>query len=245
RQTSQKMKIPERTAEPVASPVEEEVLADETVAAVPAESAEDVAQKSVASGTDEQRVEGAHVSEIPLEQAPLPEEEQPAAAVTEETEPVAPVAEDEAAYVLQIGAFAFKKNLDRALSAVEALGYHPQVLTGKKKQVRMLRLRVGAFAPAEAREQLQTLKPLAPGAFLVRDGEQMVLYAGSYRSVGRARGQADLLFEKGIELQEETADLVMPVSVVRFGGFADRATAEKVAHKAKDAGLEILVVKHK
>ncbi|PLX84245.1 MAG: hypothetical protein C0618_11600, partial [Desulfuromonas sp.] len=103
RQTSQKMKIPERTAEPVASPVEEEVLADETVAVVPAESAEDVAQKSVASGTDEQRVEGAPVSEIPLEQAavatPLPEEEQPAAAVTEETEPVAPVAEDEAAYV--------------------------------------------------------------------------------------------------------------------------------------------------
>lgn len=152
------------------------------------------------------------------------------------------VAAVKAPYVLQIGAYVLEANMERTLDTVKSLGYEPFVIEGKKT-VSMVRLRVGAYPEQIAREKLSEMQQMTPSAFLLHEGEQMALYAGSYYGLDRARVQADLLFQHEIHIDEEQVDIAIPIKTVRFGDFPDSAAAGIVAEKAKEAGLEAMIVK--
>lgn len=146
------------------------------------------------------------------------------------------------AFSLQAGAFLVKGNLREAEAKVRRLGYEPRVKI-VRRTLPMTRLRVGAFFAEEGEAKLNALKAVAPDAFLLRQGEYVLVYAGSYQNLDRARRAADLLYEQGIRVEEETAAAEVPLSLLSFGDFADRGAAEKAAARARAAGLEAIVRK--
>ena len=145
-------------------------------------------------------------------------------------------------YTLQAGAFLFKSNLRQTEKALRHLGFTPRVTTIRRK-VSMIRLRLGVFPPAEARTKLAELKKLTPDAFLLPAGDRLGVFAGSYYEKRQARHYEHLLASKGIHVAEDPVKLAMPLSVLRFGEFADRTAAGKAVSRARAAGLEVELVR--
>jgi hypothetical protein len=145
-------------------------------------------------------------------------------------------------YYLQGGAFLLKANLRHAEAQVRRLGYEPRVKS-MRKTVPMTRLRVGAFFAEEGKARLESLKAVAPNAFLIRQGEYVLVYAGSYQDLDRARRAADHLYQQGIRVDEEPTTAEVSLSLLSFGAFADRNAAEQAAVRARTAGLEAIVRK--
>jgi cell division septation protein DedD len=145
-------------------------------------------------------------------------------------------------YFLQAGAFLLKANLHEAEAQVRRLGYEPRVKS-MRKAVPMTRLRVGAFFAEEGKAKLESLKAVAPNAFLIRQGEYVLVYAGSYQDLDRARRAADHLYQQGVRVDEEPVEAEVSLSLLSFGGFADRKAAEQAAVRARAAGLEAIVRK--
>jgi cell division septation protein DedD len=145
-------------------------------------------------------------------------------------------------YFLHAGAFLLKANLRAAEAQVRRLGYEPRVKS-MRKTVPMTRLRVGAFFAEEGKAKLDSLKAVAPNAFLIRQGEYVLVYAGSYQDLDRARRAADHLYQQGIRVEEEPVVAEVSLSLLSFGAFADRNAAEQAAVRARAAGLEAIVRK--
>ena len=255
----------ERVAEENAPVPPEKAVSDATVAgSSPVDNTEPLAAATEASGQQEEGEVAADSAE-PAEVAqaepvaetsepvaetsePIAEKsepmagEAPAVAVSTSEKPPAPVAPAASDYVLQVGAFVVDSNLEITLDKVKKLGFDPVVLE-RRKSTTMTRLRVGAYPEPVAREKLQALQQLISSAFLLHEEQQMVLYAGSYYNVNRARSMADKLFQHDIRIEEEPVEIQVPMKIVRFGKFHDSAAASVVAGQAKKSGLDVLVVK--
>ncbi len=186
----------------------------------------------------------------PVKAAPPAPEPAPAAAVkgVQGGEKAAPRPAAPAAvagpYVLQAGAYIVEANLQEVEATVRKLGFQPR-LTRTKKGVDMTRLRVGVYKEQEAKAKVRDLSSLAPDAFYVQKKEGWVVYAGSYHSLDRARSYADRLYAKGVRVEEETARVELPMTIVYFGDFVDAAAAEKTALRARASGLDVSVVKQR
>jgi cell division septation protein DedD len=146
-------------------------------------------------------------------------------------------------YFLQAGAFLLKANLREAEAQVRRLGYEPRVKP-LRKTMPMTRLRVGAFFAEDGKAKLDSLKAVAPEAFLIRQGDYVLVYAGSYLDIDRARRAADHLYQQGIRVEEEAKEAEVTLSLLSFGDFIDRAAAAKAADRARAAGLEVIVRKN-
>jgi|GEM_PF-1219187 len=144
-------------------------------------------------------------------------------------------------YVLQGGAFLVHGNLVEAEKTVRELGFEPRLETGQKTE-KMTRLRVGLYAPEEARAKLKEIKGLAPDAFLVRAGDQVGVYAGSYYDLDKSRRYADSLYQQGLRVEEEYVEIPLPLTILTFGDFPDMATARQAAERARAKGLDVLIV---
>lgn len=146
-------------------------------------------------------------------------------------------------YTLQGGVFVSQANLKKMENRVRKLGFDPQV-TDKRKLLPMTRLRVGEFPAGIAPAKLQQVKKIAPhGAFALRKGDQVVIYVGSYFYAPSAHRAAKLLASKGLPVQEVPAKAVIPVHILRFGAFPDRASAEAKQAELKKAGMNAIVKK--
>lgn len=259
----QKLKVPERkVVQQEQKAVKEVVMPSEKVAAVPIEKkpvilekpsvdektqAEKTADVDSAANTAQKQV--AKSVAVPVEAVA---KEEPVVAQTFKTpamttekvegEVTSLVPTANAPYVLQIGSYILDSNMKRALEAVKSLGYEPSIVEGQKS-VSMIRLRVGAYPEKIARGKLSEMQQLLPSAFLLHEGDQMALYAGSFYSLDHARVQADRIFQHEIIVYEEAVDVSVPIKSLRFGNFSDIAAAEAVAIKAKELGLESLIVK--
>lgn len=260
----QKLKVPERKqVQQEQKAVEEVVMPSEKVSGTPVEEESPASQQPVAAAdktaaaqdetTPEQPVEPKQAETVaktqpvaaPIEVAKAETSKKPAAQdVPSAEKPVAAPAEPTAPYVLQIGAYVLETNLENTLDRVKGLGFEP-VVTEEKKTVAMTRLRLGAYPEDIARIKLSELQQLVPDAFLLLEGDKMALYAGSYYGLEKARVQADRLYQYDVKISEETVDIAIPIKVVCFGGFPNYAAAEIIAGKAKEAGLDTLIVKRK
>lgn len=146
------------------------------------------------------------------------------------------------AFTLLAGAYLSPELLQSASKKVRSLGYQPRTLRDAK-MVEMTRTRLGAFAPAEAQAKLAELKKIAPDAFTLPEGEQLAVYAASHFNQKAHDAFAEKLRQAGVAFEEEKAMRKLPITELSFGDFNDRAAAEKAAAKARQAGLDIVVLK--
>jgi cell division septation protein DedD len=107
----------------------------------------------------------------------------------------------------------------------------------------MHRLLVGQYGDRGGAEAaLQRVKAIGGSAFVMREGDQFAVYAGSFHEVGRAAREKDKLAADGVI----TAMRTMPVSMASYrltaGHFATREDARKAAAKLAKAGLSPRVV---
>lgn len=209
--------------------VVQEVLPQESVAAV--EKVEPQAE------TTEAPEEKAEPPVVKAEPAPKEKVETPVPASSAVPAPVV----ISGRYALQAGAYLFASGLKGAQQRIEQFGYEPRMVKAPK-MVAMTRLRVGSYPKDIAQARLEEVRELAPDAFVLREEDQMVVYAGSFYNLDQARALADRLYAQGVRVEEETAHVELPVTMVQFGDFQDKAQADAVAGSARAAGLEVLVV---
>ncbi|GFO56812.1 hypothetical protein GMSM_38190 [Geomonas sp. Red276] len=116
--------------------------------------------------------------------------------------------------------------------------------TSVQKSEAMHRLYLADFADHdEAKEELDRLKQVAPGAFMLKENGRYAVYAGSYLREGKAAVEQDRLFNKGVKLLLKSANIKVPVYRMRAGSFKDKAAADKAAAKLKGAGVTAKAVK--
>ncbi len=175
------------------------------------------------------------VTATAAEKAPA---EAPAPAATAPVAAVAPQATAaRAAFALQAGPFLLPGQLAEAERTVRALGHEP-ARAKVSEPVTLTRLLLGVYPSGEAPERLREAKARIPDAFPLRFGDDVALYAGSFHDVDRARIFADLLYEQGIEVEEQSAQVVLDVDVLRFGAFADEREAQAALKAVQQAGLQ-------
>jgi len=147
-------------------------------------------------------------------------------------------------YSIQVGAFVEDGNRDEALAKIHQLGYEGTVVP-IQRVMPMTRLLVGVYAPDVAKEKTAELAKIDPGAFYLHQGDQLAVYAGSYYEIGRARDVVAKLQQQGIPVTEEKTDVELTLSRLKFGGFPDKAAAENAAQKAREIGLEAVVIRNR
>lgn len=176
---------------------------------------------------------------------PAPAAAEPAAVAPVAVAPVpAKMAPAAGHYSVFSGAYLLTANVKDTEKTLHKLGFEPR-RTPIRRDVAMTRLKIGTYTPAEAAAKVASLAKIAPDSFIVtRDGKATV-YAGSYLILDKARLFADELYAKGIRVEEEPATVKETLQEISFGDFADRQAAEAAAAKARGAGLEATVIKHK
>lgn len=185
-----------------------------------------VPRDSGVAANGEPRVPAETVQDLP---APIP------------LSPAPPVGE----FTVQVGAYAAQPTLAEAKKKVRALGYEPQVREVQTTRS-LTRLRVGTFFPSQGEAKLAEIRQLGDSEpFFLMDGDLMVVYAGTFQTREHAQRFAGQLQKQGVHVEEENVRAAVPLSIVRFGDFATRAEAEAAAARARDMGMETLIVKRR
>jgi hypothetical protein len=238
-------------AKPVATAVPAQPAASKPApaAAAPAPAPASTAAPATTAPVGKQASPAVAAAPVAVKETPAPAavKTAPAATPVEKTAPaaVAKVAPAPLAgkYTIEAGAFLVKANRQAAEKIIARLGFKPKITT-IQRPVKMVRLRVGGpYTPMAAELKLAEIANLAPNAFSVPTGDQLVVYAGSFFLIDEARLLADKLFVEGIRVEEETARVPMPLEVVTFGSFSSKDAAAKAIKKAKAAGLQPVVIR--
>jgi cell division septation protein DedD len=174
--------------------------------------------------------------------SPAPAKPAPEKTVVKKPTPT-PVTTVGGPYLIQAGAYGETANRDRAIAKIKALGYEAQV-TPLSRTLPMTRLLIGVYPPATARAKAQELEPMVPKNFTLPRGDALALYAGSYNDTNKAQAAIQALAARGVSVTEERAEVKTTLWRVSFGGFADKAQAEKVADQARATGLEARVLRN-
>lgn len=145
-------------------------------------------------------------------------------------------------YTVAAGAFLIRSNLAEAERKVHESGFVPQVVQ-KKRKMEMTRLRVGTFPLQEGKKKVEEVAELAPDAFSLPVDGGLAVYAASFHNLDKARVFADRLYKKGLRVEEEYAQVEIPLYFLSFGGFPDLESARKAAEQARGRGLDTIVVK--
>ena len=146
-------------------------------------------------------------------------------------------------YTIAAGAFLLRSNLAGAERKVTESGFEPQVVR-KMKWMDMTRLRVGIFSPEEGKKKMEELEPLTSQAFFLPVDGKVAVYAASFQNLDKARSFADRLYKQGLRVEEESAQVEIPLYLLSFGGFDDLESAQKAAERVRTAGLDAMVVKN-
>lgn len=145
-------------------------------------------------------------------------------------------------YTVAAGAFLLRSNLAEAERKVHESGFVPQVVQ-KKRKLDMTRLRVGTFPPQEGKKKMEEVAELAPDAFYLPVEGGLAVYAASFHNLDKARVFADRLYKQGLRVEEESAQVEIPLYLLSFGGFSDLESARKAAEQVRVTGLDTIVVK--
>ncbi|NJC88057.1 MAG: SPOR domain-containing protein [Desulfuromonas sp.] len=172
--------------------------------------------------------------------AAKPAEAKAAPAAKPAVDKVAPAAAG-GPWLVEAGTYLNASALKTAEKKIRSLGYEPQVST-TQKSVRMTRLRMGSFPEDEVKEALAYARGIAPDAFVIRSGTTFTVYAGTFVNQQNIREVTERLVSEGVQVEEEPIEVNRTISLLRFGGFADRATAAEAAAKARKAGIAAEVI---
>ena len=145
--------------------------------------------------------------------------------------------------MIQAGAYGETANRDQAIRKIKQLGYDAQVMPLSRTQS-VIRLLIGVYPPEIARVRARELEPVVPKNFILPRGDAQALYAGSYSDANKAGAAVQALAARGVSVTEERAEVETILWRVSFGGFADKAQAQKIADQARAAGLETRVLRN-
>lgn len=146
-------------------------------------------------------------------------------------------------YTLKIGAYVLEKNMRAAEAKLKKLAITPVERQKMHQTEPMHRLFYAEFPDHEsAVADLKKLQKIAPDAFLLKESDKFVIYAGSYYSEGKAAIEQDRLFDKGVKLVLKKAEVGVPVTVLTAGSFAGKDEAQKAVARLKKAGISATVI---
>jgi cell division septation protein DedD len=145
-------------------------------------------------------------------------------------------------WLVEAGTYVNASELKAVQQKIRRLGYEPQVST-LQRPVRMTRLRIGSYPESEIKGALAYARGIAAEAFALRSGETFTLYAGTFTSAENIRQMTERFSGEGVQVEQEPIEVNRTISLVRFGGFPDQATAEQFALKARRAGIVAEVIK--
>lgn len=146
-------------------------------------------------------------------------------------------------FTVTVGPFINTAEVQQAISRLQELGFQPQKSPGHG-QVTMVRLLEGIYPAEEARVHLARLKKVVDSAFLLPDGNNLAVYAGSFHQKERARQMQD-------DLARERVNVTLVDSEITMGGTmlaalqADQQTAREVAAHISSLGLQTQVLEKK
>jgi cell division protein FtsN len=96
---------------------------------------------------------------------------------------------------------------------------------------------------ARAAAELAKLKKLERHAFMLREKDKYVLYAGSFYRERSAGAEKERLNRKGISVELRSTSVAVPVVTLTAGAFPTEEAARKAADRLKKKGLSATVEK--
>ena len=177
----------------------------------------------------------------------------PVAVVTESTPRAKPkkeasagapaVTEDVPLFTVMIGPFINSHELEQATSQLRELGLSPEKKKGRGPVV-MIRLLQGVYPAVEARGQLSSLKKVVKSAFVLPEGKNLAVYAGSFHQQDRAKRMQDQLALEKVDVSLVESEVPMDGTML-IALQADEKTAREVAAHLSNFGLQTQVLKTK
>lgn len=143
-------------------------------------------------------------------------------------------------YAVEIGPCINKLELNEATEALNQYGFGVRQILGSGP-VKIVRLLEGVYPPEKARRRLAVLKETVDSAFLLPEGGQFRLYAGSFHESDRAHHFAELLGQKQIKVAEVAVEVEMQGRMLVVQQ-VDRQTAETIAERISRLGLIAQVI---
>jgi hypothetical protein len=146
-------------------------------------------------------------------------------------------------HLLIVGDYPSDALMREARDKVVRAGLKPAVEKGSAHTVPMHRLLVGEYGDREgAVVALQRVKAGGASGFMLREGDQFVVYAGSFHESERAAVEREKLAAKGLVTILRKSSVSVPSLRLTAGRFATQAEAQKAAAKLTKSGLEPRVV---
>ncbi len=146
-----------------------------------------------------------------------------------------------ASFALTAGSFLYRNSLEQARALIEKLGYKVDSSQSMEPH-EVTRLRVGLYGRPLAEKRLAEVKRISDGAFIVAEEGKFAVYAGSFLSLDKARRLADMLYQKGVRVDERQVKVDLPRTTLRFGEFVERSEARKIMKKLEKMGMEKLQI---
>lgn len=187
----------------------------------------------------------------PVEQkpaaAPLPAKKSPPppAEPVKKTavKPVAPKRAASGNYLLVVGDYPSDPLMREARDKVVRSGLKPAVEKGGTHPVTMHRLLVGEYGDREGADaSLHRIKAGGASGFMLREGDQYVVYAGSFQDSERAAAEREKLAAKGLVTVLRKSSVSVPSLRLTAGRYATKAEAQKASAKLTKGGLAPRVV---
>ena len=163
--------------------------------------------------------------------------------VQETSENIPDVSVDNSLFSVKVGPFISDGELQQASTRLQELGFQAQRQPGRG-QVTMVRLLEGIYPADEARIHLKSLKKVVASAFLLPDGDNLAVYAGSFQDEKRAQKFRDDLANKWVNVALLDSEVTLDGTMLMVLQ-ADHETAQEVAAYISRLGLHTQVVKKK
>lgn len=143
-------------------------------------------------------------------------------------------------FTVSVGPFVNDDELQQAINRLQELGFQSEKKPGRG-QVTMIRLLEGIYSAEEAKVRLTALKKVVNSAFLLPDGDDLALFAGSFHQESRARQMQDNLAHEKINVSLIDSEVTMNGTML-IALQADQQTAREVAAHISSLGLSTKLV---
>jgi hypothetical protein len=150
--------------------------------------------------------------------------------------PVVPSTQPPLLLTVTVGPLISDDEVEQAVKQLKQLGFQPEINRGRGI-VAMIRLLEGTYPADIARTHLIQLKKCVKSAFLLPQGDQISVYAGSFHQEDRAKTLQHDLEKKNIRVTLVDGDVEMDGTVLTVIQ-ADQQTAREVANHLSGLGLK-------
>jgi len=155
----------------------------------------------------------------------------------------APVNQPASLLTVSVGPLISDDEVTHAVEQLQQLGFQPETKRGRGL-VTMIRLLEGTYPAAIAHNHLSQLKKNVKSAFLLPQGDQLAVFAGSFHQENRAKTLQSDLAKKNVHVTLVDGNVEM-VGTLLTVIQADQQTAREVANLLSGLGLKTSISEKK